>query len=402
MGTSTSLHRRAFLLGAGAAATAGVVGLGTAETAHAAEVAGTRVAPLWRAAARKGLLFGSSAATWQLEDADYADLHARHAALLLTEDDLLWWRLRPTPDSGLDFTYADRIVEFAERNRQLVLGAHLVWDQGFGDGWGEDDLWNIPEDRARELLYGTMRAVMRRYRHRVPIWSVVNEAIVNGTDTGHGGLREDVPWFQTIGPDYVAHAFRVAHDTDSHACLMMNDFGYETVNQWGDEPADKQRNTLRVLDDLLGAGVPVHAFGIQGHLLADRFHERFHARQYLRFLSELADRGLRILITELDVLDDGLPTATGPRDRMVADVYRRYLDVTLECADVVAVVDFGLSDRYTWLDEDYPREDGTHRRPLPFDADLRPVRAYHAERRSLGSAPRRRPAWKSPRTCTHR
>jgi endo-1,4-beta-xylanase len=288
-------------------------------------------------------------------------------------------------------------VQFAEDNRQLVLGAHLVWDEGFGDGWTDDDLWGLSEKKARHLLYGTLRAVMARYRGRVPIWSVVNEAIVNGTDTGHRGLRTDVPWFATIGPEYVAHAFREAHDVEPQACLMLNDFGYETVNQYGDRPIDKMDATLRVLDRLLGDGVPVHAFGIQAHLLADRFHERFHARLYRHFIDELGNRGLKVLITEMDVLDDGLPTARVRRDRIIGDIYKRYLDAALDSPDVAAVISFGLSDRYTWLDEDYPRDDGTHRRPLAFSRALRTKPAYHAIHRQLGLAPRRWPTWHSPR-----
>jgi endo-1,4-beta-xylanase len=39
---------------------------------------------------------------------------------------------------------------------------------------------------------------------------------------------------------------------------------------------------------------------------------------------------------------------------------------------------FGLSDRYTWLEEDYPREDGAPRRPLLFDDELSLKPAYDA------------------------
>jgi endo-1,4-beta-xylanase len=231
----------------------------------------------------------------------------------------------------------------------------------------------------------------------VPIWSVVNEAVVNGTDKGAHGLRTDVPWFRTIGPEYVAHAFHVAHETDPDACLVLNDFGYETVNQYGDRPADKRRATLQVLDRLLAHGVPVHALGVQAHLLADDFQERFKARAYRRFLEEVADRGLKILVTELDVLDDGLPANPRVRDRRVADVYRGYLDVALDEPAVAAVMTFGLSDRYTWLQEDYPREDGARRRPLLFDQQLRPKPAYYAVRSRLRHATRRWPTWEPPR-----
>jgi endo-1,4-beta-xylanase len=392
-----AVSRRNLLLGGGAGIAGAALGLSPIEAAEAA-MRGVKAPALWRAAARNGLVYGSSIATWQIEDDNtgaiydqgYAHLHPHHAALLSTEDDLLWWRIRQTPTSGLDFTHPDRIYAFAERHNQVVYaGPGLVWDEGFGDGWTDDDLWNIGEKRARRLLYGTLRSVMHRYRGRTAVWVVVNEAIVNGTDQGHRGLRTDVPWFNTIGPEYVAHAFHEAREADRHGMLILNDFGYETANQYGDLPIDKMRNTLKVIDHLQSHDVPLDGFGIQAHLLADHFGERFHAHEYRHFLRELGDRGLHVLITELDVLDDGLPKAFGPRDRMVADVYRRYLDVALESHYVKAVVSFGLTDRYTWLDEDMPRDDGGHRRPLAFDRRLRVKPAYHAIHDKLAQAPKR-------------
>jgi endo-1,4-beta-xylanase len=112
----------------------------------------------------------------------------------------------------------------------------------------------------------------------------------------------------------------------------------------------------------------------------------------------LADRGLDILITELDVLDDGLEPPSAARDRAVADAYRRYLDAALAEPAVKAVMTFGLSDRYSWLEEDYPRDDGVPRRPLPYDDGLRPKPAYRAVSAGLARAPRRRALWRTVRT----
>jgi hypothetical protein len=64
----------------------------------------------------KGIVYGSSTATWQVgPDPDYSQLFQREAGILFTEDDLLWYRLRPTPTSGLDFSYRDQIIAYAER-----------------------------------------------------------------------------------------------------------------------------------------------------------------------------------------------------------------------------------------------------------------------------------------------
>jgi endo-1,4-beta-xylanase len=130
------LGAAALFLG-GAPAGAGV--LAPRRAAGAAAAVGD---PLWQQAYAKGIVYGSSTATWQVgPDPGYSQLFQREAGILFTEDDLLWYRLRPTPTSGLDFSYGDQIIAYAEGNGQHVFGAHLVWDEGFGDGWTDDDLW---------------------------------------------------------------------------------------------------------------------------------------------------------------------------------------------------------------------------------------------------------------------
>jgi endo-1,4-beta-xylanase len=352
--------------------------------------------PLWRLARQHGVVFGSAASTREFDDQDYVRLLDEQAEVLFTEDDLLWYKLKPTPTAALDFSYADQFFAHAERHRQLVFAAHLVWDEGFGDGWTDDDLWGLDEAAARKLLFGTARAMVDRYRGRVAGWIAANEV----TDPeGDKGFRTEVPWYQTIGKSYVREIFELARDHDPHATLVLNEFGFETTNQYGDDPRARQLATLQVIDTLLRQGAPVDALGIQAHLLAEDFAHRFSPRTYRRFLDEVADRGLQILITEMDVLDDGLPADVRRRDIAVGDIYARYLDTVLGHPRVKAVMTFGLSDRYTWLEEDYPRDDGAGRRPLPYDADLRPKPALRALRRSLAGARHRRPIWRSRRHC---
>jgi endo-1,4-beta-xylanase len=350
--------------------------------------------PLWQTALGNRIVFGTSLATWQAEDAEYLPLVDHEAAVLFTEDDLLWYKLRPTPDAELDFTFSDQFYDMAEAQSQLVFGAHLVWDEGFGEGWTEDDLWGLDQETARRLLFDTLTETVTRYKGRTAGWIVVNEVIDAHEDDG---LRRDYPWYETLGGHgFVAEAFHAAHEADPDALLVLNEFGFETDDEF-DSATDKQERALRVIDGLLDEGAPVHAFGIQAHLFGADFASRFDAEGYRQFLDEIADRGLQILITEMDVLDDGLPVDAVERDAIIADMYGTYLDVALAETAVGALITFGLTDRYTWLQEDYPREDGTPRRPLPYDEDLQQKPAYAAIEESLDSAPSRGLLWRTLR-----
>ena len=384
------IGRRSVLLGAAGGVAAGLVGAvpGLASAADVAKAAGRP--PLWRQAERAGIVFGSSIATWQF-DSQYKKLYAHEAGLLWPEDDLLWYQLKPTPDSPLDFSHGDQVFAFARRNHQLRIGNFLVWDEGFGGGWNDSDLWDISRNRAKKLLYRTARKMVDHYKGTLKAWIVANE--VTDPEGDKHGIRTNVPWYNTIGPGYIHRVFEIAKEHDHKALRVINEFGFETVNQYGDTAEARRHAFLKALDHLMGNGVPIQAAGIQGHLLADDFHKRFHEHRYRRFLREISDRGLKILITEMDVLDDGLPKAPKVRDRKVADVYRHFLDVALDETDVKAVIAFGLTDRYTWLDEDYPREDGAHRRPLAFDRDMKPKPAYFAISHAFRHAPRRSQLW---------
>jgi endo-1,4-beta-xylanase len=389
--------RRSALIGGGLAAGAVVAGAGPAVASVLAPRPGAGDAitavgdPLWQQAYLKGIVYGSSTATWQVgPDPDYAALFKREADVLFTEDDLLWYRLRPSPTSGLDFTFGDQIIAYAEAapNPQHVFAAHLIWDEGFGDGWTEDDLFGMTEQQARDVLYSTIQAEVSRYAGRIKAWVAANEVTDNMTSDPNG-LRDNVPWYQTIGPEYVAEVFNLAHAQDPGAMLVLNEFGFET----GQPAAGRRAAFLKAIDFLLGQGVPVHAAGIQAHLTYQGFARQFNPTAYRQFLADLAARGLTIMITEMDVLDDGLRGSIATIDAGVADVYRRYLDVALAEPAVKVLVTFGLSDRYTWLQEDFPRRDGVPRRPLPFDANLQPKPAYDALVQAFANAPSRSPIW---------
>jgi endo-1,4-beta-xylanase len=134
-------------------------------------------------------------------------------------------------------------------------------------------------------------------------------------------------------------------------------------------------------------GVPIHILGIQSHLRGDR--DDFNPQKFRKFLRNISQLGLKIMLTELDVIDKDLPLDITQRDRLVAITYEDYLNAALAEKSVIAVVNWGFSDRFTWLTEFLPRQDRSPARPLPFDRDMKPKLAWNAIVRAVDRAPKR-------------
>jgi len=215
-------------------------------------------------------------------------------------------------------------------------------------------------------------------------WDVVNEAI-KPTQGRPDGLRNSV-FIDKIGPEFLDLAFRAARRNDPVARLVYNDYNLELDVT---EHDDRRRVLLRLLDGFAKRGTPIDAVGLQSHLSIDGMRH-FDENLFAAFLRELAGRGLKILITELDVIDRDAPSDIARRDAAVAEIYRRYLDAALADRAVAAVITWGLTDRYGWIvagDEPRTRRrDGLKPRPLPFDADCRPKPAYAAIAEALAHA----------------
>ena len=114
-------------------------------------------------------------------------------------------------------------------------------------------------------------------------------------------------------------------------------------------PEDENRRTilLQVLKRLVSKKVPIGALGIQSHLRTGNVP--FNANKLKDFLSRVADLGLKIGISELDVTEKGPESQVADRDAAVAREIDQYLGVVLQQPAVIYVVTWGLSAKYSWL-----------------------------------------------------
>jgi endo-1,4-beta-xylanase len=335
--------------------------------AAAAALAGTSALPsqagsraLRDIAAARGILFGTAAGSYQLGDADFQEVLAREVDILVPEYELKRLIVEPQP-GRFDFSGADRLTAFAGAHGMAMRGHTLVW-YAANPPWLEEKILSAPDD---EILTDFVSRCMGRYRGRTHSWDVVNEALQ--PDEGRAdGLRGSA-WLKRFGPGYIDLAYACAKRADPNAMLVYNDWGCEGGEAWNDR---FRAATLRFLEGAKARHVPIEGLGLQGHLNA--FGPPLDQKKLRSFLDAVRAMGLKILVTELDVDDSKAPLDIVARDRAVADATARFLDVVLDNSATVAVLTWGLSDRYLHKPEGMRAMlSGYLPRKLPFDADLK-------------------------------
>lgn len=325
---------------------------------------------------------------------------------LVAENDMKWALIHPREGAdGYDFAPADAFVNFGLSNNMYLVGHTLVWHSQTPQwvfagtnpppagvinvaagpvsdtnapgtnrfGRGRFGPYTGPRASREELLQRMrdhIHTVVGRYKGKVKVWDVVNEAIADG---GTNVLRKSL-WLEIIGPDFIAKAFQYAHEADPEAILRYNDYSLEN-------PA-KRRKLITLIKSLQEQKVPIHAIGSQAHLnVSTGFEEMDQA------LTEMETLGLPIHITELDVNSaQGGQRTTGAdiasnaattqgglvsdADRKLADAYAGLFRAFIKHNQSVKVVTFwGPNDANSW------RAAG---KPLLFDGNNQPKPAFDA------------------------
>lgn len=313
-------------------------------------------------------------------------LTERQCSLLVPENELKWYSLRPKADV-FSFERADPVMAYAKEKKFAVRGHTLLWNNArwMPEWLNTADFGANPRAGAEKMLVDHIDKVCRRYGDRIFSWDVVNESVDPKT-----GELENTVFTKAIGPDVIEVAFRAARAAAPHAQLVYNDYP--------DLAPDNEKHyagVLRLLERLKKNNAPIDAFGLQSHIgfknepdTATRFSAAYSA-SWKRFLDEVVGMGLDLVLTEFDVNDKYVPGDIATRDRAVADLGKAYLDFMLSYKQVRYVMAWGLSNKYSWLQDTSPREDGQPKRCSPFDDDFRPTPLYRAMMDAFRAAPER-------------
>ncbi len=267
-----------------------------------------------------------------MDDPEYREVLATQFSSVTAENQMKWELIHPRQDT-YDFEPADAIVEFAEENGQDVRGHTLLWHSQ-NPTWLENG--DFTPDELRDILREHIETVVGRYAGRIDQWDVANEVI---DDDGQLRTQDNI-WIRELGVEIIADAFRWAHEADPDALLFLNDYNAEWIGPKSDA-------YLELATELLADGVPLHGFGVQGHLSTEYNFPGDMAQNLQRF----ADLGLVTAVTEADVRmklpPDGVPTEAQLEEQ--ADYYRRALEACLDVDGCDSFTVWGLTDRYSWV-----------------------------------------------------
>ncbi len=287
------------------------------------------------------------------------ELLIRHADVIVPMNALKWASLRYVK-RRFDFSGADEIIEFAERHGKAIHGHTLLW-YGFNPKW----LDRVRSERDLErFLNEHIETVMGRYAGRIASWDVVNEVVAH--DPLNGGAWRRGVWYDVMGPRHVEVAFRAAALVDPSADLYINDYDLEDAS-----PRTKARQDalLKIVRRLQDKNIPIHGVGLQAHLYAER---KIGKDNLFIFIEQLKRLGLKVAVTELDVIDWKLPRDPQVRDRAVEATAREFLETLTASVTPSILTTWGLNDRYSWIRDTFKRNDRGRARPLPFDRDWNP------------------------------
>lgn len=312
---------------------------------------------------------GAALEPQQLSSAAHVDLLWYHFNSITAENAMKPGSIQPS-EGNFTWRRADQLADFAREHGLAIHGHTLVWhNQAAAWMFRDEDnrpLEATPANRALVLhrLEDHIRAVVGRYKDVVNVWDVVNEVI----DPDERDCLRRSRWYELTGAEYIATAFRVAHEVAPDAVLLMND--YSTTNP------RKRQCIYDLVQELQEAGVPVDGVGMQMHTNIQSPTPQV-VESTIRKFAELG----QVHITEFDMSIytnnndkyESVPEAVLVRQ---GERYRELFDVLKRNADLINSVTFwGMADDHTWL-KTWPIT--RINLPLPFDEKLQPKAAFWA------------------------
>tara|TARA_R110000868_G_scaffold176323_2_gene413919 strand:- start:1359 stop:2486 length:1128 start_codon:yes stop_codon:yes gene_type:complete len=337
-------------------------------------------------AERKGLLVGTTFDYAQFEDTGYIATIRRDCNILVPENGFNWTRTQRRRDVPVSFNQVTPVYRLAQEIKASMRLHNLVYDLTT-PGWVKELVPTLSTSETERLLTGYIDEVLSVWGDKVVHVEVVNEPAYDMT-------RRYRPFVfsEKLGLHYIDIAFHAAHAAAPNAMLFTNAAALEHHERIFDI---FREGMLNLLEGMVQRGVPIHAVGLEAHLMTDRAYRTQNVEQFLRRITDL---GLKFMITEFDVNDRGIVGDVATRDAGVAALAKDFLDTAFSFPQCLGIVTWNGADQYSWLRNltkegdgpiDRQRVDGRPLRPTPLDDRLQRKPLWSAIAAAIDSAPMR-------------
>lgn len=260
-----------------------------------------------------------------------------------------------------------KMLNWAKANNMAVRGHTFVWYSQTPEWIFHEDFDTRKDLVNREVMLSRMESMIRQmfelleekeYLDLFYAYDIVNEAWMED------GTKRENKWLSIIGEDYLWYAFYYADKyAPEHVDLYYNDYNEQY----------KTNALLKFVDTLVDedGSYLIDGIGLQAHLYTSD-----DMNGYFRMLDQLAETGLKIELTELDIcLGSWQNPKEASEDNLKAQgrYYYNLINGILERVDagtlnMDALTFWGFSDGLSWRKE-YS--------PLLYDRTYAPKYAYY-------------------------
>lgn len=262
-----------------------------------------------------------------------------------------YWSRTHTARNTYNWSLTDAVVNWGKSAGMAIHLHPLLYP---ADNQTPQWVRDSDPSEAGAILEEHIRTAAERYRGKVDVWDVVNEAVAYSPT---GGYR-DCWWLRAMGPQYIVEAFRLARKYDPDATLLYNEHFVEI-----DTPAyTAQWNTVKEILTTLHEEGLIDGFGWQLHTTPDQvLGDNFALDERMQWVEDL---GLKNFVTELD-----MPIGDGADElARQGEAYRKVAEIWLAHNGGGWLQTWGVYDKHSWL--------GDGKRPLLLDENYEPKPAH--------------------------
>jgi endo-1,4-beta-xylanase len=299
-----------------------------------------------------GAAVSSDLVNSNVESGKYRQAIVKNFNLLEPENDLKPPALWQSP-KRIDFTKSDYLINWAKSNNMKVRGHVLVYanDDGYTiPGWLLAMENQLSQKQALLMLKQYIYTVVGRYKGKISMWDVINEAIDDSANGRPYNLRNSF-WYRKLGVDFLYYAFLYAHEADPACKLYYNEYNVEAGGQKAD-------NMMNLIAHLRQKGAPINGVGLQFHRSVSDVPSPGDG--YYRMIQRIRDQGLTFMITELDV---SMPVVNLPSNdpnfgaipldsndlTRQAQSYAAHIRMAMSFPNCEGIQLWGVTDKHSWI-----------------------------------------------------